>query len=206
MTEYKAILEKYIPKDSVDTIYDWLQQYNIHLKVSRKRSTKLGDYRPPQKGKGHQITVNYDLNTYAFLITLVHEIAHLIIWERFRNKVRAHGKEWKDTYRELMVPFMEMDIFPRDVHSALNSYLHKSYASSGTDLKLSRTLQKYDTDPGITLEMLEEGNVFQLPNGKTFQKGKLIRKRYRCVSLDNKRIYLVNPLVKVNPVESQSTE
>ena len=202
MTEYKAILEKYIPKASVDTIYDWLQQYNIHLKVSRKRSTKLGDYRPPQKGKGHHITVNHDLNTYAFLITLVHEIAHLIIWERFRNKVMAHGKEWKDTYRELMVPFMEMDIFPPDVHSALNSYLHKSYASSGTDLKLSRTLQKYDTDPGITLEMLGEGSVFQLPNGKIFQKGKLIRKRFRCVSLDNKRIYLVNPLVKVSPVES----
>ncbi len=206
MTKYKAILEKYIPKASVDTIYDWLQQYNIHLKISRKRTTKLGDYRPPQKGKGHHITVNHDLNTYAFLITMVHEIAHLIIWERFRNKVRPHGKEWKDTYRELMVPFMEMDIFPLDVHTALNSYLHKSYASSGTDLKLSRTLQKYDTDPGITLEMLGEGSVFQLPNGKTFQKGKLIRKRYRCVSLDNKRIYLVNPLVKVNPVESRSTE
>ena len=202
MMGYKAILEKYLPKDSVETIYSWIQQYNIHFKISRKRSSKLGDYRPPQNGKGHHITVNHDLNNYAFLITLVHEIAHLLTWEKHRNKVKAHGKEWKDAYRELMIPFMEMDIFPEDVQAAMQSYLHKSYASSGTDLKLSRTLQKYDSDPGLTLEALEEGSVFQLPNGRTFKKGPLIRKRYRCVSLDNKRIYLVNPLVKVIFAES----
>lgn len=197
MAEYKAILEKYIPPASVDIIFQWLQQYNIHLKVSRKRSSKLGDYRPPQKGKGHHITVNHDLNQYAFLITLVHEIAHLIVWEKYRNKVKAHGKEWKDAYRELMIPFMEMKIFPDDIDEALKTYLAKSYASSGTDLKLSRRLQKYDAEQGLTLEMLEEGITFQLPNGKKFQKGVLVRKRFRCINLDNKRIYLVNPLVKV---------
>ena len=197
MAEYKAILEKYIPPASVDIIFQWLQQYNIHLKVSRKRSSKLGDYRPPQKGKGHHITVNHDLNQYAFLITLVHEIAHLIVWEKYRNKVKAHGKEWKDAYRELMIPFMEMKIFPDDIDEALKTYLAKSYASSGTDLKLSRRLQKYDAEQGLTLEMLEEGSTFQLPNGKKFKKGVLVRKRFRCINLDNKRIYLVNPLVKV---------
>jgi len=206
MTAYKAILEKYLPENSVDLIFEWIQKYNIHLKVSRKRSSKLGDYRPPQKGKGHHITVNHDLNQYAFHITLVHEVAHLIVWEGYRNKVRAHGKEWKDTYRELMQPFMETDIFPEDIHAALKSYLSKSYASSGSDLHLSRVLQKYDDDQGITLEALEEGSVFILPNGRTFKKGDLVRKRYRCVSLDNKRIYLVNPLVKVQQVSSSSPQ
>jgi len=197
MAEYRAILEKYIPSASVDMIYQWLQQYNIHLRVSRKRSSKLGDYRPPHNGKGHHITVNYDLNEYAFLITLVHEIAHLIVWEKYKNRVKAHGKEWKDTYRELMLPFMEMKIFPDDIEKALISYLSKSYASSGTDLKLSRALQGYDHDQGTTLEMLEEGSSFVLSNGRKFKKGVLVRKRYRCVNLDNNRIYLVNPLVKV---------
>jgi hypothetical protein len=201
----KTILEKYLPEASVGTMHDWLQQYKIHLKITRKRSSKLGDYRPPHKGTGHHITVNHDLNPYAFLITLVHEIAHLITWENYRNKVRAHGKEWKDTYRELMVPFMEIDLFPEDIHAALRFYLKKSYASSGADLNLSRTLQKYDPNQGITLEELDEGSIFQLPNGRIFKKGPLLRKRYRCVCLDNKRsvcldnkrIYLVNSLVKV---------
>ncbi len=112
MEQYKTILNRYLPENSVDQIYDWLQEYNIHLKVSKKRSSKLGDYRPPQNGKGHQITVNYDLNSYAFLITLVHEIAHLLVWEKYRNKVKAHGKEWKETYRQLMAPFMESKYLP----------------------------------------------------------------------------------------------
>lgn len=201
MAEYKAILEKYIPTASVDIIYEWLQKYNIHLRVSRKRSSKLGDYRPPQRGKGHQITVNYDLNEYAFLITLVHEVAHLIVWEKYKNRVKAHGREWKDAYRELMAPIMDMKIFPEDIEEALKSYLSKSYASSGTDLKLSRTLQEYDDDQGTTLEMLEEGSTFVLPNGRKFKKGVLVRKRYRCINLDNNRIYLVNPLVKVEVQE-----
>ena len=197
MTKYKTILEKYLPGSSVDIIYDWLRKYNIHLKVSRKRSTKLGDYRPPQRGKGHQITVNYDLNQYAFLITLVHEIAHLVVFENHGNRVKAHGKEWKESYRELMKPFLEMQLFPDDIDEALRSYLAKSYASSGSDLSLSRVLQKYDDEQGLTLEMLDEGSIFQLPNGKTFKKGPLVRKRYRCVNVDTKRIYLVNPLAKV---------
>ncbi|NQT77465.1 MAG: SprT-like domain-containing protein [Bacteroidetes bacterium] len=182
-------------------MHDWLQQYKIHLKITRKRSSKLGDYRSPHNGKGHHITVNHDLNPYAFLITLIHEIAHLITWEKYRNKVRAHGREWKDAYRELMVPFMNMDLFPEDIHTALQFYLKKSYASSGSDLTLSRCLQKYDPNPGITLEELDEGSIFQLTNGRIFKKGPLLRKRYRCISLDNKRTYLVNPLVIVEVQE-----
>jgi len=202
MEQYKAILLKYLPEPSIEQVYSWLREYNIHLKISKKRSSKLGDYRPPQNGKGHQITVNHDLNPYAFLITLVHEIAHLLVWEKYRNKVRAHGNEWKETYRELMIPFFGMDIFPDDIASALSNYLNKSYASSGSDLNLSRTLQKYDSEPGLTLENIEEGRIFSLPNGFTFKKGALNRKRYRCVRMDNNKVYLVNPLVRVTLVES----
>jgi SprT protein len=202
MEEYKTILQKYIPEAAIDQIYQWLQEYHIHLKISRKRSSKLGDYRSPHKGKGHQITVNHDLNPYAFLITLVHEIAHMLVWEKYRNRVRAHGKEWKETYRELMVPFFKMDIFPEDVESAITNYLSKSYASSGSDLNLGRTLQKYDADQGLTLENIPEGSIFSLPNGMAFKKGTLNRKRYRCTRMDNNKVYLVNALVRVELLES----
>lgn len=203
MEKFKSILEKYLPESSVDTIYEWLKQYNIHLRIARKRSSKLGDYRSPHKGKGHQITVNHDLNQYAFLITLVHEIAHLLVWEKHKNRVKAHGKEWKEYYRELMEPFMKGKVFPEDIHKAMESYLGKSYASSGTDLNLTRVLMEYDEDPGLSLESLDEGTLFRLPNGKTFKKGPRIRKRFRCRSIDNDRIYLVNPLVKVELVDDQ---
>ena len=88
MEKHRSILQKYIPVDAVDMVFEMIRQYKVHLKVSRKRSSKLGDYRSPHNGNGHQITVNHDLNPYAFLITLVHEFAHLLTWEKYRNKVR----------------------------------------------------------------------------------------------------------------------
>lgn len=202
MEAYKTILSKYLPEAAVEPIYIWLKDYQIHLKVSKARSSKLGDYRSPHKGKGHQITVNHNLNPYAFLITLVHEIAHQQVWEKHGNRVKAHGKEWKDTYRQLMLPFLDTSIIPDDIEKALKNYLSKSYASSGTDLNLSRVLQQYDDDPGITLEDLEEGSTFRIANGKTFVKGSLNRKRYRCTRVDNNRVYLVSALAKVEPLKS----
>ena len=44
----------------------WIVQ-NIHLRITGMRASS-GDYRPPT-GNGHQITVNHDLNPFAFLIT-----------------------------------------------------------------------------------------------------------------------------------------
>jgi len=126
MEKYKAILKKYLPEQSVDLIYEWLQQYNIHLKVSRTRSSKLGDYRPPQNGKGHQVTVNHDLNRFAFLVTLVHEIAHMLVWEKHGNRVRAHGREWKDVYRQIMVPFFEEELFPEVVLTSTSAAYFKN--------------------------------------------------------------------------------
>lgn len=197
MEKYKSILEKYLPAETIDPIISYLQQYRVHLRISRGRSTKLGDYRHPHKDRGHQISVNHDLNPYAFLITLIHEFAHLIVWEKYKNRVKPHGKEWKQTYRELMQPFTENGTFPEEVLEVLKTYMNKSYASSNTDLQLSRVLQRYDKKPSLTLEQLEEGSCFRLPNGRRFKKGPLLRKRYRCHSLDNKRIYLVNPLTEV---------
>lgn len=196
------ILEKYIPGDAVDMVFEMIRQYKVHLKISRKRSSKLGDYRSPHNGNGHQITVNHDLNPYAFLITLIHEFAHLLTWEKYRNKVRAHGPEWKEAYRQLMLPFMADGIFPHEIHQVLQVYLERSYASSGSDLNLGRVLRKYDEYQGTLLEDLDEGSLFRLANGRTFRKGARIRKRYRCHCIDNDRIYLVNPLAKVEPAGS----
>ena len=39
--------------------------------------------------------MNNNLNKYSFLITITHEIAHMMIWEKHQNKVDPHGEEWK---------------------------------------------------------------------------------------------------------------
>ncbi|MFH1320003.1 MAG: SprT-like domain-containing protein [Bacteroidota bacterium] len=199
----QQILSKYLPGNSIALITDWISKYNFNLKITRKRVTKFGDYHYPSNKVGHRISINNDLNKYAFLITLVHEIAHLIIWEKYKKKVKPHGNEWKNEYRALMKNFIVHSIFPSDILEAINAYMVNPYASSASDIGLMRTLRKYDDNKSLTyIEDIPRGSVFRIKSGRTFCKGEKLRKRYKCEDLYNKKIYLFNPLTDVTPVRT----
>jgi hypothetical protein len=199
----RDILTSYLPEKAVDVVLEWIKSKNVHLKITKNRKTKLGDYRAPVRYKNHRITVNHDLNPYAFLITFVHEYAHLLVYEQFKNRVKPHGKEWKATYRMLIHTFLEMDIFPDDLKQVLEQSVYKSKASSHSDLKLSRVLHKYDKVTGvIRIEDLPENAVFRTETGRLFRKGPRQRIRYKCQNLDNRRYYLFHPLTPVIPEDT----
>lgn len=194
----KAILKKYIPEPAVDVIAGWIYHYDFKLKIRRSRSTKLGDYRAPLNNRNHQITVNHDLNQYAFLITLVHEVAHLTNWNKHQHRVKPHGNEWKQEFKLLMQPFFEMNLFPEDVHAALRRYLLDPAASSCSDHHLMRVLKKYDhRSGGLLLENLPENSVFIFNKTRRFIKGKKVRTRFKCMELTTKRLFLFSPLAEV---------
>jgi len=137
-------LHPYVPDDSVHILVAWIVKYGIQLSITRSRKTILGDYRWPQNGKGHRITVNGDLNRYAFLITFVHEMAHLITWQLYRNKVLSHGKEWKQEFRKLMNEFAGRRIFPLAVKTAMKNHIVKPSFTHCMDKDLMQALSKYD--------------------------------------------------------------
>lgn len=208
----KSILKKYIPEKSVDIIADWIYQYNFKLKIKKSRSSKVGDYTPPHSGKNHVITVNHDLNKYSFFVTLVHEIAHLITWEKYKGKVFAHGKEWKSEYSKLLNHFLIMNstldkeekLFPDDVYSALKTHTFSPAAASCSDLHLSRVLEKYNNDTEfILLERIATGTSFRIVHSKNkfskeiFIKGEKRRTRFKCIHAHSKREYLIHALCKV---------
>ncbi len=202
MREYEGILNKYLPDHTSKIISEWISKYSIYLRITKSRSTKLGDYYPPTKYRTHKITINHDLNKYAFLITLVHEIAHLLVWEKHKNRTKPHGTEWKIEFKNLMDMFLRMDVFPADIRGSLANYLENAKASTISDIELSRILSKYNiNNTKILLENIPDNSVFKLKNGKIFRKGEKLRKRYRCICLNNKRLYLINPLVEVFPVK-----
>jgi hypothetical protein len=93
MADYAKQLSKYIPEGAAPIISQWINDTGCRFKVTRARSTKLGDYRAPYQGQPHQITVNHDLNPFSFLITAVHEFAHLKTWIDHKGKVKPHGRE-----------------------------------------------------------------------------------------------------------------
>lgn len=194
----QEVLAQYMPPLAVPIIAKWIDYFQCEFKISKNRTTKLGDYRHPFKESGHKISVNNDLNPYAFLVTTVHEFAHLLTWNDHKNKVKPHGVEWKDNFKRMMKPFFDLEVFPADVSQSIVKYLNNPSASSCTDLHLTRALKKYDQRENHThVEQLPINAVFTLKDGRKFQKGERIRKRYRCTCLDNGKIYLFNPLAEV---------
>jgi hypothetical protein len=201
MPAYDDILKQYIPDAAVSGVMGLLHSASVQLKITRNRSSKLGDYRPPFKIKYHKISVNHDLNPYHFLLTLVHEFAHLKVWEHYKDKVAPHGKEWKAEFRNLMLPFLNEKVFPEDLLVILKRYM-KNPGASTSQVDLLKHLRKYDRNNDyLTLDDLPDNAVFRIHNGFVFQKLEKMRKRYKCRRLDNKRIYLVSPLIEVTPIE-----
>jgi SprT protein len=192
------ILRKYLPEGAVPLMAEWIVKYDFKLKITRERSTRLGDYTSPQNGYNHTITINHNLNRYAFLITLVHEVAHLVTYNEHRNRVSPHGREWKINFKILMQPFLSTEIFPLEVFAAVRRYLNNPAASSCTDLQLLRTLKLHDEESGtIFLEHLPVNTIFLYNGSKLFRKGERIRKRFKCHEVKTGHIYLFSPLAEV---------
>lgn len=203
MPDFSTQLSKYMPVEAAPIISQWLNDTACRFKVTKSRSTKLGDYRAPFRGSPHQITVNHDLNPYAFLLTTVHEFAHLKTFQDFKNTVKPHGEEWKNNFKSLIQPFLKLNIFPAEVIIAINAYMNNPAASSCTDLNLYRVLKKFDKTSSsiIHVEQLPDQAIFQLKNGRVFQKMEKLRKRYKCLELNTQKIYLFHPIAEVFPVK-----
>lgn len=188
-----------MPPPAAPIIAKWIDYFQCEFKISKTRSTKLGDYRHPFGIKGHRISVNFNLNPFSFLVTSVHEFAHLLTWNEHKNKVRPHGLEWKNNFKKMMAPIFDLNVFPPEVLQAIQRYMANPAASSCGDLNLARTLKAYDVikDDVLHLEQLPKDAVFKIKDGRRFAKGERLRKRYRCLCLDDKRLFLFNPLAEV---------
>ena len=193
----KNILGKYIPEQAVDPVFELIKNFGVHLKIVDERVTRHGDYRR-LPGGGHQITVNTNLNSYRFLITLIHEIAHLVAFVKFGNRIKPHGKEWKYTFQNLMLPFIRPEIFPKQLLPVIANHFKNPKASSDTDAKLSVALKQFDppNDKNYIFE-IPQGSLFKLYNGKVFKKGERRIKRYECVETATGKVYLFQPNAEV---------
>ncbi|MGB3774167.1 MAG: SprT-like domain-containing protein [Leeuwenhoekiella sp.] len=193
-------LSKYIPNQAVMPVFELIRTFGIHLMVVNERVTRHGDYRRTPDGR-HQITINTSLNSYRFLITLIHEIAHLVAFEKYGRGIKPHGKEWKHTFQHLMLPFIRPEVFPSKLLPLLAKHFKNPKASSDTDAVLSIALKEYDpqNDKYYIFE-IPFGSIFRIYNGKTFKKGNKRIKRYECIEQETGRIYLFQPNAEVEQI------
>ncbi|KGO87373.1 metallopeptidase [Flavobacterium rivuli WB 3.3-2 = DSM 21788] len=198
----KDVLARYIPEHAVEPLFELIKIYGVHLKIVNERVTRHGDYHKDASGY-HRITVNASLNKYRFLITLVHEIAHLAAFEKYGRNIKPHGDEWKITFQKLMVPMIRPDVFPNHLLPLLARHFRNPKASSDTDASLSLALKEFDekSDKNYIFEV-PYGAVFRIHNGKVFKKGAQRIKRFECREISTGKIYLFNPNAEVELLPS----
>lgn len=198
-----------VPEPSRGYVRGLLHGRCVDVRLTRPRHTKLGDYRSPRRaGEPHRITVNDDLNAYAFLTTLLHEIAHLVTHETYARRVRPHGREWKKQFRLLLAPVVGVGGLPDDVVAALSQSMQNLRAASCSDRGLQEVLRRYDAGPRTltTVESLPDGGVFRLATGRVFRKGPRLRSRYRCIEVGSGREYRVRADSRADAVDDDSAK
>ncbi len=187
-----SFLAQFIPDGSFEMVEPYFRSHVIHFTITRERKTVLGDYRHPVTGKPHRISVNGSLNKFSFLITLLHELAHLLTFNQFGNRVSPHGDEWKGIYRQVLIPFLGKSFFPPDVEKALIAYLRDPAASTCGDPRLFKALAKYDekSEDMVMVDELVDNQFFATEDGNIYQKIEKRRTRTKCRHVKTGRMYL----------------
>ncbi|MFV0249145.1 MAG: SprT-like domain-containing protein [Tenacibaculum sp.] len=184
------LLDKYLPSKAVPLVDKLIAKYpSVRLLIVDHRASKRGDFRSSVNGK-MQISINNSLNQHEFLLTLIHEFAHLIVFKKFGNQVQPHGKEWKMVFKKLMLPFLTPKIYPQSILPHLVSYMENPKASTDADANLSLALINGKADAKKNfIYKLPVGSVFEYKN-TLYKKGEKKRTRYTCLKLSDKSTYL----------------
>lgn len=198
------ILNEHLPEKALNAVVDLIIEHKVYLKITNSRSTKLGDFRVPGTGQQPRLSINYNLNPYSFLITLLHEIAHYLVWKEYQlvyRRIKPHGIEWKTKFQELMLPFLIPEVFPNSLLNVLLKHMQNPKASSSSDIQLVKELKKYDLNnkQQTVLADLEIGDLFIFRQAQ-FKIVKKNRTRYLCEEQQSKRRYLIHSLAEIDLV------
>ena len=188
-----------VPVQAKNQVEQLLKHSKVSIQITKKRKTKHGDFRKNHNGTS-VITLNKTSNPYRFLITLLHEMAHLKVSQAVSYRIKPHGVEWKNAYRATLLPFLNPTVFPEPLCRLLAAHMKNPKASTDRDFALVMALKKYDP-PTSSLPIFEltDGQIFQLENGRKFIKLKKRRTRFECQELDSGRIYLFSAHAEVVP-------
>lgn len=187
-------LEQYLPDNTFPFLKKWFADYYIHIKITKNRNSKLGDYRR-LPDKSHQITVNSTLDKQLFFFVLTHELAHLLAFEKFNFRISAHGKEWKDTFRDMLLE--SIDIYTDDLKPIISAFSKNPKANFMASPELVRYFHIEDPEDNfIFVENLLINDEFHY-KGDTYRLLEKKKKLYLCVNSDNEKKYLFRPLAKV---------
>ncbi len=183
----------FIPVNAKENVRDLINKHKLNIIIVSERKTKRGDFRVYSNGF-KKITINQDSNKFRFLITLLHEISHQLVYQKFGNNIKPHGIEWKKKFKEISEPFLFETIFPLSILDAFKTYLKNPKSSTDLDKELTISLTKFDTlEDYFFIDQLEMGQLFMHRRKEIFKKISKKRKRYVCEKISNGKLYLFQP-------------
>ena len=187
-------LEKYLPENTLPYLKKWFGDYSIHIKITKNRNSKLGDYRK-MPNKSHQITINSTLQPPLFFFVLTHELAHLLAFEIYGRKISAHGMEWKKTFQEMLLE--SASVYSEDLKPIILRFAKAPKAGFMSSPELVRYFRIENLeDELLYIEDLESGDHFLYRKQRYLLEDKR-KKNYLCKNLDNEKQYVFRPLARV---------
>lgn len=205
MNEVKSAIadkiRRFLPEQGIDQVVNLIAAHKVKFRITNPRKTKFGDYRSQDREGFHSISVNGNLNPFAFYLTTLHEFAHLIAFSEYGNRIAPHGEEWKMTFSQLLTSGGAQNWFPEDVRRPLKNYIRNPKASSASDHELFLALRRHNTKDQVpVVKDLLPGERFLL-SGRLFERGSVRRKRVECKEVASGKMYLVNAIAEVKKVE-----
>lgn len=195
--KYYHLFDNHFPDNASHYCYGLWVEHSFNFKITVRRNTKLGDYRYNPGTQSHAVSVNGDLNPYAFLITYIHEVAHLVTYKTYGKKVLPHGIQWKSSFQQLFQPVLNDLVFPPEVLGPLKNYLRDPKASSSSDQLLTRALRNFDKSSKLLhLAEIQSGKNFKF-NKRVFQKEEIKRTRVLCKEVKTGRKYFISKIALV---------
>lgn len=194
-----SVLEKFLPENTLPFLKKWFGDYPCHLKITKNRNSKLGDYRK-LPDKSHQITVNGTLEPQLFFFVLTHELAHLIAFEQFGRRISPHGTEWKNTFREMLLE--SINVYQEDLKPIILKFSKSPKANFMASPDLVKYFHKESDDGLIFVENLKVGDKFIFRN-EIFIIEETAKKRYICKDIKNGKRYYFRNLAQVKPLKKE---
>lgn len=189
-----SVLEQYLPENTLPHLKSWFGEHSIHIKITKGRNSKLGDYRK-MRDQSHQITINSTLQPPLFFFVLTHEMAHLLAFENYGNRIAPHGAEWKNTFRIMLLESIE--VYADDLKAIILKFSKSPKANfmASSDLVRYFHIENLE-DESSYIEDLELGERFMYKKHPyTIQEKR--KKNYLCLNLNTKKQYIFKPLARV---------
>ncbi len=194
--------KKYFPEGSILYCHDLWERYRIQFTVTKPRKSVYGNYR--YFHGIHRITVNGDLKPEAFLVTYLHEVAHLEVREKYGHGRKPHGTEWQSCFRNLLLPMIKAGVFSPETGQALLNHIQSPKSTSCSDPELHQLLIHKDDQAHhgeMAVQDLTAGSHF-VYDGRTFVLRSKMRTRFDCLEIKTGRIYRFMGLAKVRKLEN----